>query len=85
MSFQQTQAQWQIVFYISAVIYVVGTVFFILFAQGEVQDWVKPYMYDELELKEMKVNESSDHSSDGVKIGSDGDAKVDLNKHNTKL
>ena len=33
-------------FYISAAVCVGGTSFFILFADGEPQDWVKPYMSD---------------------------------------
>lgn len=38
------QSEWQLVFYISAAIYVVGTIFYGIFADGEVQDWAKCYM-----------------------------------------
>ena len=48
---QQTQYQWRIVFYIAAVIYTVGAVFFLIFSEGEVQDWVKPYMSEEESLE----------------------------------
>lgn len=34
-------------FYVSAVIYAIGTIFFTIFAEGEVQPWVRPYMFDE--------------------------------------
>ena len=55
--FQQTQAQWQIVFYIAAVIYAIGAIFFVIFSDGEVQDWAKPYMFEEegdVDVKEEK-------------------------------
>ncbi|KAK3763715.1 hypothetical protein RRG08_006022, partial [Elysia crispata] len=35
----QTRDQWQIVFYITAAIFVVGASIFLLFGQGEVQPW----------------------------------------------
>lgn len=35
----QTREQWQIVFYIAAVFYLIGAIFFGLFATGEVQPW----------------------------------------------
>ena len=47
LSLQQTQAEWQIVFYISAVIYSFGAVFFVIFADGEIQSWARPYMFEE--------------------------------------
>ncbi|XP_077983131.1 sialin-like isoform X2 [Glandiceps talaboti] len=37
----QTQEEWQIVFYIAAGIYTFGAIFFIIFGSGEVQDWAK--------------------------------------------
>lgn len=43
---QQTQEEWQIVFYIAAAVYGAGLIFFLIFADGELQDWVKPYMFD---------------------------------------
>ncbi|CAL1548158.1 unnamed protein product [Lymnaea stagnalis] len=35
----QTQSQWQTVFYIASAIYAFGALFFIVFASGEIQDW----------------------------------------------
>ncbi|KAH9499196.1 hypothetical protein Btru_004415 [Bulinus truncatus] len=35
----QTQEQWKLVFYISAAIYVLGTVFFVAFSDGTLQEW----------------------------------------------
>ena len=49
---QQTQEQWQIVFYIAAVMYAVGAIFFNIFADGELQEWAKPYMYENMEAKQ---------------------------------
>uniref|UniRef100_A0A2C9LVA0 Major facilitator superfamily (MFS) profile domain-containing protein n=1 Tax=Biomphalaria glabrata TaxID=6526 RepID=A0A2C9LVA0_BIOGL len=37
----QTQAQWQVVFYIASAIYAFGAVFFIIFSSGEIQEWAK--------------------------------------------
>lgn len=45
--FQKTQAQWQNVFFISAAIYAFGAIFYIIFAQGELQAWARPYMFDD--------------------------------------
>ncbi|ELU10872.1 hypothetical protein CAPTEDRAFT_113983 [Capitella teleta] len=58
----QTEEQWQIVFYISAAIYTVGAIFFVLFACGEIQPWVREFMFDDKDLKEMtcNLNESDD-------------------------
>lgn len=36
---EQTQAQWQQVFFISAAIYTFGTIFYIIFGSGEIQHW----------------------------------------------
>ena len=47
LSLQQTPGEWRTVFYISAVIYFIGGIFYCIFAQGHVQDWAKPYMSDE--------------------------------------
>ncbi|KAH9524749.1 hypothetical protein Btru_027702, partial [Bulinus truncatus] len=37
----QTQAQWQIVFYIASAIYAFGALFYIVFSSGEIQEWAK--------------------------------------------
>jgi len=37
-------AEWRNVFYLSAVIYVIGAIVFLIFADGEVQPWVQKYM-----------------------------------------
>ncbi|XP_002734661.1 sialin-like [Saccoglossus kowalevskii] len=57
----QTQEEWQIVFYIAACIYTFGAVFFIIFGKGEVQDWAKeePDQEDpDLARKLMSINGS---------------------------
>ena len=40
---QPTRLQWQKVFYISAGMYIIGWVTFVLFASGEVQEWNSPF------------------------------------------
>lgn len=37
--FLQTQEEWQVVFYISSAIYLVGAIFYGIFASGEEQSW----------------------------------------------
>ena len=44
VSFQKTRAEWQNVFYMTAAVNTFGFLFFTIFAQGELQEWVKPYM-----------------------------------------
>jgi len=56
---QSTQEEWQLVFYISAAIHVVGAVFYCIFADGEIQDWARCYMVDD----------------GVVELGTNGDAK----------
>ena len=44
------------VFYISAGIYLIGAVFFLIFAEGEVQPWVMPYLEnDKPQEKDVKM------------------------------
>ncbi|XP_012942626.1 sialin [Aplysia californica] len=38
---RQTRAEWQIVFYVAAAIYIFGAVFYIIFASGELQPWAR--------------------------------------------
>lgn len=37
--FQDTRAQWQIVFYIAAGVYITGAFIYVLFARGDEQPW----------------------------------------------
>ena len=37
--FQETQAQWNIVLYITVGMYLFGSIFFFVFASGDVQPW----------------------------------------------
>ncbi|GFO24631.1 vesicular glutamate transporter 1 [Plakobranchus ocellatus] len=37
----QTRAEWQIVFYVAAAIYIFGAIFFAIFASGELQSWAQ--------------------------------------------
>jgi len=45
---QSTQAEWRVVFYITAAIYVIGAILFCILAEGEIQPWVRPYMVQEV-------------------------------------
>ncbi|XP_050396704.1 sialin isoform X1 [Patella vulgata] len=62
----QSRAEWQIVFYVAAGIYIFGAIFYILFASGELQDWAKVEddSKNDIELKEpLKKNENDvDHA-----------------------
>ena len=46
-TFQQTRAEWQVVFYISSAIYTFGAIIYMIFASGVIQKWA----CDEDELK----------------------------------
>ncbi|CAH1784347.1 unnamed protein product [Owenia fusiformis] len=46
----QTQGQWQIVFFISAAIYIITGIFYCIFASGEVQEWAKDKTVEDNEL-----------------------------------
>ena len=50
--FQQTQSQWQTVFYIAAAIDATGCVFYVVFGKGETQDWVRPYLGEDKPSRE---------------------------------
>ncbi|XP_068082585.1 vesicular glutamate transporter 1 isoform X2 [Anabrus simplex] len=43
----KTTSEWQIVFFISSAIYLVGSIFYGIFASGEVQSWAKTQQSDE--------------------------------------
>ena len=47
--FQQTQAEWQIVFYITAVISLSGAIVYLVLGSGELQPWAAS---DEMEKEE---------------------------------
>ena len=65
-----------------------GAVFFVLFAQGEVQDWVKPYMFDDNEKKDLTLAIEVDNepppfaSVDGLP-GKEGENQALVNGHET--
>lgn len=41
IAFQKSQKEWLVAFYIAAVIYVLGVIFFLIFSDGEIQEWAK--------------------------------------------
>ncbi|XP_063425395.1 sialin-like isoform X2 [Mytilus trossulus] len=58
----QTRAEWQIVFYIAAGMYIFGAIFYIIFASGELQPWAK----------ESCSNPSEEESTDNFLDNEDG-------------
>ncbi|KAK3607611.1 hypothetical protein CHS0354_034661 [Potamilus streckersoni] len=61
----KTQGEWLIAFYIAAGVYVIGAIFYLIFAQGEVQEWAQE---DEEEpgtpLYELKGIVEEEHEQD---------------------
>lgn len=63
-------------FYISAAIYAIGMIFFTIFAQGEVQPWVRPYMFDE----EMPVVQTQPVEGDKALLANKPEKETDQTK-----
>ena len=59
---QKTREQWQHVFFVAAAINFAGALFFALFADGEIQDWAKPYMSDSQDNMEKNGEAMTDMS-----------------------
>ncbi|XP_059148786.1 uncharacterized transporter slc-17.2-like [Physella acuta] len=57
---KQTRAEWQIVFYIAAAIYLFGAVFFIIFASGELQPWSRVEQGEDKSQFELNVDGEGD-------------------------
>jgi len=49
---QQTAAAWRNVFYISAGVYLFGTIFYAIFGSGQKQPWATPPQSDKVEEEE---------------------------------
>ena len=64
--------KWQLVFLIAASIHLFGILFYLIFANGELQDWAS----QEKELGEKGGNTKADIKEDNM-AGSDGDSKSD--------
>ena len=61
---QRTQEEWQVVFYVAAAIYTVGAIIYVIFAQGEIQDWAKPFMVGENKQEMAAVEVYPDETKD---------------------
>ena len=59
---QGTQAEWQRVFFICSGMYVIGAIFFIVFASGEEQEWAK--QKERPEQKQYPATDFTDHDED---------------------
>jgi len=57
MFLQSTQAEWRVVFYLSAAIYLLGAIVFTIFGDGEIQPWVRPFMTQGQGTSEVKQEE----------------------------
>lgn len=66
---EDTRAKWQIVFYISAAVYVTGCLLFNVFARGEEQEWNIPEV-SVLVYKGNKINERDRSKSSQNSISS---------------
>ena len=66
--FQQTQAEWQKVFYLSAAITSFGGLFYLIFASGELQPWAK----DEQEAEMDEVKDTGVANGGDTKGAADG-------------
>ncbi|KAL5022181.1 hypothetical protein ScPMuIL_001336 [Solemya velum] len=62
----QTQEQWQIVFVVAAVVYILGVIFYIFTASGELQPWGAD-IPDDVEIKMFSPDQESKASKDIVK------------------
>ena len=56
---QGTQSEWRVVFYILAAVLLFGASFFLVFAQGETQEWAKG-------ISEYDGNETAEHLAEDV-------------------
>ncbi|KAL8566529.1 hypothetical protein ACOMHN_009743 [Nucella lapillus] len=63
----ETREQWQIVFYITAAIFTFGTIFFCVFARGEVQPWGVTSMVQET-FVEIEAEESEQDKSITIEV-----------------
>lgn len=70
----KTKEQWQIVFYISSGIYLVGCIIYWIFCKGNLQPWAQINTQDESSVESPQekqlgiVNDQFDMSSEGKKI-----------------
>ncbi|CAG5123820.1 unnamed protein product [Candidula unifasciata] len=69
----QTRAEWQIVFYIAAAIYIFGATFFVIFASGDLQPWAE---VGELESKSREVELTADVNGEEQEMLSDNNELV---------
>lgn len=53
----KTREQWQTVFYISAGFYIIGSIFYTIFASGDVQPWARSEMKSVVEQELVEVKE----------------------------
>ena len=84
--FQGTQAEWRVVFYLAAAIYLFGAIFFGIFAAGEIQPWVKPYMMEEagpgnLALQTLTNADQGEPRQDGKQETREEDGSLIRNNH----
>ncbi len=57
---QQTHKEWQRVFFLSAAIYVIGALVYLVLSSGEIQDWAKGKVDEEsVELKDKTTDEKA--------------------------
>lgn len=79
----QTQSQWQTVFYISSATYAFGALFFIVFASGEIQDWA----VESTEVDVVEKSKEQEMSPDVIKSKHQSETSADVlkSKHQEPL
>lgn len=57
LSSEQSADEWRTVFYIMGAVFLLGGIFYVLFASGEKQPWANGNEYDKLMANESSTNE----------------------------
>ena len=71
---RQTRAEWQLVFYVAAAIYLFGAVFYVIFASGVLEPWAcKQEMSADVEVKNQLVDSEAAGKGEGKER--DGEAE----------
>jgi len=58
--FQQTALEWRVVFFITGAVYLLGSIFYVLFSSGEKQSWAVNNEYDKLSEKDSDIDEMAE-------------------------
>ncbi|KAL8615137.1 hypothetical protein ACOMHN_054506 [Nucella lapillus] len=76
----QTRAEWQIVFYVAAAIYVFGAIFYAIFASGVLQPWAMAGSFQNLDVQEPVLLSITKDNGNGIDGNGVGDSLVNHEK-----